>query len=773
MRLLVKLRGVYAKLFLSYASLLLVTTLAVGMTSYLIFTSSLNEEVEKVHSHLLSHTSEQIQDNLLERAGKVFADMVTNPDVHYLFDNPIQGNNSKVMDIYQYLKATVALYPNLVESISVYYRGSNAVISSNYGLALLDSLPDKITISTDWIERMNRAETGSLWMETRTVPISANSSTFTAKVVSYVGGYPYHSTGTKAKGFIAVNLHADAFYQMIRSTDQSDRGQMWITDDAGHMIALGNTDTSISMEDNAKLVALMKDSDKGKFGETVGGLASLVSYVKIPYSGWLLVQASPTDEYNRKAVVVQRTLILICLAAIGLGLIFSKVLTSNMYMPLKSLLQTVKSLFNPPLPPGGKHENEYKQINHFVADMSVRMSGLEATVADNMPIIRHNLVFGLLNRTITQQAELTDRLRFLRLDWAESSYCVLLIRLDERDMGRLLEENRQTVVYSLIRELEAARTADVAFTAISVSANDIAAVVHSPYRDEPLVRLAAEALSALAYEQFQVRLSASTGGWVEEPLQLYRSFREAQAGLERRFFRPGTLVFLHSELAGPEAGTEPIPPSVQEAYLESLKGRSLEPLKEAVAELVRLLGSDRYTVSYSHEQWRQWVGMFHQYLKDMHLKTVDVLGERLAAQERAISDIHEFQAWLLQAAEVTFLYLEGRARNKAGDAVAIIKSYIEANLAGDLSLQAAADSVSLHPRYVSQLFKEETGINFVDYVNRRRIETAARLLIASDLNVEQIAAQVGFNTPAYFIKKFKEAYGVTPRTYKFNYTTNK
>jgi AraC-like DNA-binding protein len=89
-----------------------------------------------------------------------------------------------------------------------------------------------------------------------------------------------------------------------------------------------------------------------------------------------------------------------------------------------------------------------------------------------------------------------------------------------------------------------------------------------------------------------------------------------------------------------------------------------------------------------------------------------------------------------------------------------------------LSLQIVSERVSLHPRYLSQLFKEETGVNFVDYINRRRLEAAAQLIKTSDLNVEQIAGSVGFNTPAYFIKKFKEAYGVTPKTYKINYATS-
>jgi YesN/AraC family two-component response regulator len=429
-------------------------------------------------------------------------------------------------------------------------------------------------------------------------------------------------------------------------------------------------------------------------------------------------------------------------------------------------------LFSASFPTAGKHENEYKQIDDFVANLSVKMSGLEAAVSENIPIIRHNLVFGLLKRTITQETELSDRLAFLRLDWNEPFYCVLMIRIDERDMAALSEENRQVVVYNLIRELEHMKTGQLSFAAISFSSNEIAGIVHSASREETLLKNAVERLSEFGCEHFRVRISASTGGWVEQPLELHKSAKEAQAIIEYRFFSPDTIFFVYSKYRESEEAHNEIPDALQEAFTEALKGRNLKALSETLASFAELLETVRYSAEYGHEKWRQWIGLYRQYVKDMHLKSNEVIGGELLAKFQAIADIREFREWLMQAAEQTFRFAEERESNKSSESVEQIKRYVEAHLAGDLSLQAVAERVSLHPRYVSQLFKEETGVNFVEYVNKRRIEAAALLIKSTDLNVEQIAARVGFNTPAYFIKKFKEAYGVTPKTYKFNYTTN-
>lgn len=96
------------------------------------------------------------------------------------------------------------------------------------------------------------------------------------------------------------------------------------------------------------------------------------------------------------------------------------------------------------------------------------------------------------------------------------------------------------------------------------------------------------------------------------------------------------------------------------------------------------------------------------------------------------------------------------------------KNYISKNLAEDLSLNSVAEKIFISPQYLSKVFKDETGMNFVDYVTQTRMEKAKELLTSTTENIETIAEKVGYNTPHYFIKKFKERYGVTPRNYRQN-----
>lgn len=774
MKLLTKMNSVFYRLFFSYAALLLVTTAAIGATSYVFFTSSLNDEVEKVHSRMLSHMADQLSVDVLGKAQKVFLDVATRPDVLYMFSNPQPGNYAKLKTISDDLKAIVALYPDIVDSVAVYYRDGGTIVSSLHGVAFLNSLPGKVAVSTDWIDRMNRTNAPTLWIETRKVPVNvyySNDSEEEPELVTLVATYPYNSSGEKAKGYYAVNLKAEAFARIIRPNDEADRGRQWIADTKGHLIAASHSDAPDGSGTLIREIGGSAES-KASLNRTIGGIDYFITYTTLPYNGWKLIQATPVHDYNRNAAAIQQTLVLICIAAIVLGLILSRVLTSNMYSPLQALLRSVKGVFGAVEPAAGKHENEYKQIGRLVANLTVKMGELETTVQENIPIIRFNLVSGLLHRTISNTAELDERLRFLQMCWHLPHSCALIVRLNAAETEGLSVEDKQIVVYNLVRELERTEGDDVSCIAIASGSLEISAVFHAGERDEQRVVETVKRMFAYADEQFGMHPAAAWGDWVDDPLLLYASYNEAKAYSGYAYFMEGRRLFPHSEFSARERSHDELPEHFSESFRESLRNREIEAVKSALDAFVAQMETGCYAAEHCHEKWKDWVNLFRHYVKDMNLKSHDVVGEELLASFQRIGSIREFQQWIIDAVCRTFRYLEERERNRGSETIERVKAFVEGNLGQDLSLQVIAEQVHLHPRYLSQLFKEETGVNFVDYVNRKRLETAAQLIKSSDLNMEQIAGSVGFNTPAYFIKKFKELYGVTPKSYKINYTLN-
>jgi AraC-type DNA-binding domain-containing proteins len=83
-----------------------------------------------------------------------------------------------------------------------------------------------------------------------------------------------------------------------------------------------------------------------------------------------------------------------------------------------------------------------------------------------------------------------------------------------------------------------------------------------------------------------------------------------------------------------------------------------------------------------------------------------------------------------------------------------------------LSLEELGKLVHLHPVYLSKLYKQETGSNLSSHISLKRLEKAAQLLTDSTLHVVDISLLVGYKKSQYFIKLFKEQYGITPYQYR-------
>ncbi|GBG06575.1 DNA-binding response regulator [Paenibacillus agaridevorans] len=101
-----------------------------------------------------------------------------------------------------------------------------------------------------------------------------------------------------------------------------------------------------------------------------------------------------------------------------------------------------------------------------------------------------------------------------------------------------------------------------------------------------------------------------------------------------------------------------------------------------------------------------------------------------------------------------------------GTLIPNIHRFIESRIAGDVSLQAIADHVGLHPAYLSSLYKQETKENISDFIMRYRMEKASVLLRTTDIRIYELSGQLGFQNPPYFSKLFKYYYGVTPQDYR-------
>lgn len=95
-----------------------------------------------------------------------------------------------------------------------------------------------------------------------------------------------------------------------------------------------------------------------------------------------------------------------------------------------------------------------------------------------------------------------------------------------------------------------------------------------------------------------------------------------------------------------------------------------------------------------------------------------------------------------------------------------VVAYVEPRLAEPLTLEDVAVALGYNATYLGRVFREERGLGFRDYLNNRRVERAARLLLETDGAVCAISEQVGYRHYKRFLEHFKRRYGKTPERFR-------
>jgi signal transduction histidine kinase/AraC-like DNA-binding protein/ABC-type sugar transport system substrate-binding protein len=93
-------------------------------------------------------------------------------------------------------------------------------------------------------------------------------------------------------------------------------------------------------------------------------------------------------------------------------------------------------------------------------------------------------------------------------------------------------------------------------------------------------------------------------------------------------------------------------------------------------------------------------------------------------------------------------------------------AYIQQHFAQDLSRQQIAGAIGISQNYLSRIFQHELGISPWEYLSRYRIKQAQDLLRNTEDSITDVAAQVGFEDPAYFSRVFRKQIGDSPQHYR-------
>jgi two-component system response regulator YesN len=382
------------------------------------------------------------------------------------------------------------------------------------------------------------------------------------------------------------------------------------------------------------------------------------------------------------------------------------------------------------------------------------------TLKHGMSAITEQFYAALLRNEL-QDAEIAEKLKSLGIE--EESASVLLISFDDR--YRLQSEKSEQEYRRLCVDLKQRIKAF-----LDKKLGRPVPVLHLDYME--CIVLAFSSLQPEAKTLAELVLgnvgcaypfTVAVGSRRSMPL-IYESYRDAREKIKNRLLIGGKRVIC--EATGSPAEQTSYPEEIEKQLTRAIRFGDCEQVQAAVKTMFdkvahHLTSPEAWThLSYHLMELAYSVLTDLEVFSKERVSFFEKSGE--IANLTSAEDMRYFVARNL--AEIAALI---RSMN-TGPSIAIRKaiSYINDNYANRIVLQDVAQHTCLSPNYLSQLFKQETGKSFLEYLTNCRVEAAKKLLVQSSLTISEIAFKLGYEMPSYFSEVFKKSEGLTPSQYR-------
>lgn len=385
----------------------------------------------------------------------------------------------------------------------------------------------------------------------------------------------------------------------------------------------------------------------------------------------------------------------------------------------------------------------------------------------NIPLLKEKLLREFLHGNAPNSINLAEKLDLYKIDINQSNMVVILFRInsvyEKYDSSReVYEESMKIAIGDIVNRLLPTQYSREVFQ----YGEDLAIVLS--YENETdwnlLVNSILMDIKCEVKKSIHINTILGAGQPVKNISSIWKSYQKAIAAIESGTFIGEDDIIYFGEIETQSLRNNPYPVNEDMAIINCLTTGNNIVLEEKTSDFFKalyngsivskgyvesscfiLMGSVlRFCIEKNLEINNSINGWYDNLLK---CETLGQLQERINNIFREIID-------------------EINGTNDVSQLIKMAIQYIKEKYDQDINLDVIARSIYITPGYLSLLFKQETGINFLDYLHKYRIQKAKELLHDNTLKIYNVSNLVGYNNEKYFSQVFKNYTGLTPKQYK-------
>lgn len=262
---------------------------------------------------------------------------------------------------------------------------------------------------------------------------------------------------------------------------------------------------------------------------------------------------------------------------------------------------------------------------------------------------------------------------------------------------------------------------------------------------------------------------ASIGSIVSNFCHLRSSYLDAERALGYRNIFGNNNIVNSATVKNIDIPAQQVPTISYNEIMDLLVTENLEDIRSGIdLYLSRLSYMSQSSLSFLRQKAVELLALLLNCANELgvDIELEDDKKNMLYVQLLSADHLLDIKKVALETAEAIVHGIHSKRKDNKARALSSAKQFVYKNYADpELSLAAVAESVSLSPNYVSQLFRRYDNCSFTEFLNHVRIEMAKKLLSTTHMRVYEVALAVGYQNSKYFFHLFKQVTGMRPKEF--------
>jgi len=751
-----------------YVAIFFVIIISVVSLNYMGISNDMSEEIAQTNAVFLKQLNQNIEMRLKLIDAEVLG-LMQEEDVSQF----MLGETENIIDrsilcdrLQNRLKSLMYTNDN-IHSIYMYSDKSKAVLTHD-ALYSMSGFYDK-----EWKNGFEEIDGSYAWMRTRSVK-SLLSDIGERNVITLIRKYTPIGRPAQGESTIVINIDEGLLYQTLVNAIPTSLKQIFIVDLSGTVISHNDKTQLYSNygEINYIQQILKAENTVGHLIENVGSIDSSIYYIKSKYTGWSFISCVPNVEKNR--TILERYLglflVTVFMLILGAGLVIW--VSKRSFKPVDRFLNSiVLKVKNDDVSKAVKNDYQnFDDLEELFVDVLKEHKKMKHQVEESVTAVKWRFVMDILMGIRTNYTELKMYFEMLSINLCPNNFLTMVIEIDDNQGGVSSQ-----FVSVICDGIESSMNQHCKGVAIPLNEMKIAMITSYEQDDYDSNVMAAFSIADIIKnyinKEHNISVTIGIGNLYKELREVSLSYKEALEALTYKLVMGrNTINFIEDFKLYDDSSSYKIISVINDTVAEILNGDSVRV--EAGLEKIFNKMIDKKLSPYMIKQlvMQLLIGGI-KVLVDAGVDIKLILEDEDYNVYEELNKIETIEHMKSFVKTILVFLVDSMAKKKNEprniQLMDEIRQYIDENYIDvDLSLNKIADKFHLSVPYLSKIFKESMGENFIKYLICFRMEKAKELLTSTNIKINDIAVRVGYVNHPSFIRTFKKYTGKTPGDFR-------